>query len=67
MLQEARGTGLAKLLLRQSFLDDHRRGRRGTILHVDANNTTPALDLYLSVGMRSVLAVDVWQARLPTA
>ena len=65
VLHEARGTGLAKLLLRQSFVDDHRRGRRGTILHVDANNTTPALDLYLSVGMRPVLAVDVWQARLP--
>ena len=65
VLQEARGTGLAKLLLRQSFLDDHRRGRRGTILHVDANNTTPALDLYLDVGMRPVLAVDVWRARLP--
>ena len=38
----------------------------GSILHVDTNNATPALDLYLGVGMRPVLALDVWRARLPT-
>jgi ribosomal protein S18 acetylase RimI-like enzyme len=67
VVPEARGRGLAKLLLRQAFADDFRRGRRGTILHVDANNVTPALDLYLDVGMRPVLAIDVWRRRLPTA
>jgi ribosomal protein S18 acetylase RimI-like enzyme len=67
VLPEARGRGLAKLLLLQAFADDHRRGRRGTILHVDANNVTPAVDLYLHVGMRPVLAVDVWRASLLTA
>ena len=65
VLPEARGRGLAKLLLLQAFVDDHRRGRRGTVLHVDANNVTPALGLYRSVGMRPVLAIDVWQARSP--
>lgn len=62
----ARGRGLAKLLLRQAFADDFRRSRRGTVLHVDSNNVTPAVDLYLSVGMRPVLAIDVWRGRFPT-
>jgi mycothiol synthase len=66
VLGAARGRGLAKLLLRQAFVDDVRRGRRGTILHVDANNTTPAVDLYVSVGMRPVLAIDVWRLETRT-
>ncbi|GIH71036.1 GNAT family N-acetyltransferase [Sphaerimonospora thailandensis] len=57
-----RGRGLGRLLLRRAFADDERRGRVGTILHVDSNNVTPALDLYLSVGMRPVLAIEVWRA-----
>jgi ribosomal protein S18 acetylase RimI-like enzyme len=65
VLPRARGRGLAKLLLRQAFADDFRRGRRGTILHVDANNVTPAVDLYLGVGMCPVLAVDVWRGPVP--
>lgn len=36
-------------------------GRAGTILHVDSNNTTPALSLYESVGMRATLVIDVWR------
>lgn len=67
VLPDARGQGLAKLLLLQAFVDDFRRGRGGTVLHVDANNVTPAVDLYRHVGMRAVLAIDVWQARLPTS
>jgi ribosomal protein S18 acetylase RimI-like enzyme len=61
VLTSARGRGLAKLLLRSAFAEDARRGRTGTILHVDTNNLTPALDLYLGVGMRVVLVVDVWR------
>ena len=41
-----------------------RRGRRpgtGTILHVDTNNPTPALHLYLSVGMRPTLVLEGWR------
>lgn len=61
VLPAFRGRGLGRLMLRLAFADDARRGRVGTYLHVDANNSTPALDLYLSVGMRQVLAIDVWR------
>ncbi|MFJ2033087.1 GNAT family N-acetyltransferase [Streptosporangium sp. NPDC087985] len=61
VLPAFRGRGLGRSMLRRAFADDARRGRVGTYLHVDANNSTPALDLYLSVGMRQVLAIDVWR------
>lgn len=61
VLPEHRGRGLAKLLLRTAFSADAGRGRAGTILHVDTNNTTPALDLYLGLGMRPVLVIDAWR------
>ena len=61
VLESARGRGIARLLFQQAFAADARRGRRGTILHVDTNNPTPALGLYLSVGMRPVLVIDVWR------
>ncbi|MEV7011501.1 GNAT family N-acetyltransferase [Streptosporangium sp. NPDC051022] len=61
VLPAFRGRGLGRLMLRKAFAADARRGRVGTYLHVDANNSTPALDLYLSVGMRQVLAIDVWR------
>lgn len=66
VLPAYRGRGLGALLLRDRFAADARAGRVGTILHVDANNTTPALGLYESVGMRTVLVIDVWQQTLPT-
>ncbi|WP_084963509.1 GNAT family N-acetyltransferase [Thermoactinospora rubra] len=65
VLPRFRGRGLARLLLRTAFARDAARGRKGTILHVDANNVTPALGLYTSAGMRQVLAIDVWRRRLP--
>ena len=58
VLEEARGQGLAKFLLRDQFALDAAAGRTGTILHVDTNNPTPALGLYLSVGMRESLVID---------
>lgn len=61
VMANARDRGLAKLLLRQAFAGDVRRARKGTLLHVDTNNPTPALGLYLSVGMRVVLVADVWR------
>ena len=64
VLAEARGRGIAKYLLRRVFAADAAAGRTGTILHVDANNTTPAVGLYASVGMRSVLIIDVWRREL---
>ncbi|MFB4263467.1 GNAT family N-acetyltransferase [Nonomuraea sp. GTA35] len=65
VLPEHRGRGLGRFLLRHAFAADAARGRKGTILHVDSNNTTPALGLYESAGMRLVMAIDVWQRRLP--
>ncbi|MEV8371987.1 GNAT family N-acetyltransferase [Kribbella sp. NPDC056861] len=65
VLKEARGRGLAKFLLRDAFAADAEAGRDGTILHVDTNNPTPALGLYLSVGMQPVLVIDVWRRTLP--
>ncbi|GAB2924153.1 GNAT family N-acetyltransferase [Nonomuraea fastidiosa] len=64
VLPEYRGRGLGRFLLRHAFAADAARGRKGTLLHVDSNNTTPALDLYESAGMRPVLIVDVWRRRL---
>lgn len=64
VLPEFRGRGLGRFLLRQAFAGDAARGRKGTILHVDSNNTTPALGLYLSAGMRTVMVIDVWRRRL---
>jgi ribosomal protein S18 acetylase RimI-like enzyme len=61
VLPRFRGQGLGRLLLKQAFAADEACGRTGTYLHVDANNTTPALGLYLSVGMRQVLVIDVWR------
>jgi len=61
VIEEARGKGLAKLLIRQKFAIDSGKGRAGTILHVDTNNPTPALGLYESVGMRPVLVIDMWR------
>jgi len=63
-LPDYRGRGLGRLLLRTAFAADAERGRTGTILHVDANNTTPALGLYESVGMRPVMVFDMWRKRL---
>jgi mycothiol synthase len=67
VLPDARGRGIAAYLLRRAFAIDAADGRVGTLLHVDSNNTTPALGLYESVGMRSVLVVDVWERILPVS
>ncbi|MEV0236732.1 GNAT family N-acetyltransferase [Nonomuraea sp. NPDC050786] len=64
VLPEFRGRGLGRFLLRHAFAADSARGRKGTILHVDSNNTTPALGLYESAGMHPVLVIDVWRRRL---
>jgi mycothiol synthase len=66
VLPAARGRGVAKFLLRHAFAADAAAGRAGTVLHVDTNNTTPALGVYESVGMRPVLVIDVWRTYLTT-
>jgi mycothiol synthase len=65
VVPDARGRGIASYLLRRAFAVDAADGRVGTLLHVDSNNTTPALGLYESVGMRSVQVVDIWRRILP--
>lgn len=67
VVAEARGRGLATFLLRDQFALDAAAGRTGTILHVDTNNPTPALGLYLSVGMTATLVIDVWQLEVSAA
>ncbi|MFI7612268.1 GNAT family N-acetyltransferase [Nonomuraea terrae] len=64
VLPDFRGRGLGRFLLRHAFAADAARGRRGTILHVDSANATPAVGLYESAGMRRVLSIDVWQRRI---
>jgi mycothiol synthase len=66
VVEEFRGQGLAKFLLRDAFALDAAAGRAGTILNVDTNNPTPALDLYLSVGMKPTLILDGLRRVLPT-
>jgi ribosomal protein S18 acetylase RimI-like enzyme len=61
VLEAFRGRGMAKFLLRDAFAHDETAGRAGTILQVDTNNPTPALDLYLSVGMRPTLVSEGWR------
>jgi ribosomal protein S18 acetylase RimI-like enzyme len=61
---EYRGRGLATLLLRQAFAQAHALGRRGVRLGVDSENDTGALQLYTSVGMRQVEAIDAWRRPL---
>ncbi|MGH3464104.1 MAG: GNAT family N-acetyltransferase [Kribbellaceae bacterium] len=65
VVEDYRGRGLAKFLLRDAFALDAAAGRAGTILLVDTNNPTPALDLYLSVGMNPSLVFDGWRRVLP--
>ncbi|HUH08509.1 MAG TPA: GNAT family N-acetyltransferase [Egibacteraceae bacterium] len=65
VLPEYRGMGLARFLLSLAFSHDAAKARSGTILHVDTENTTPALGLYLSAGMRPVLVIDVWRRVVP--
>ncbi|WP_049563401.1 GNAT family N-acetyltransferase [Nonomuraea sp. SBT364] len=64
VLPAFRGRGLGRFLLRHAFAADAARGRKGTILHVDSNNTTPALGLYESAGMRPVMVIDVWRRQV---
>ena len=66
VVPEARGRGIARHLLQVALARDAAAGRKGTLLHVDTNNTTPALGLYESVGMRAVLVIDIWQRTLVT-
>jgi GNAT superfamily N-acetyltransferase len=65
VVPDARGQGLAKFLLHDSFAIDYAAGRTGTILHVDSSNPTPALTLYTTAGMHPDLTSHIWRRTLP--
>ena len=67
VLEDFRGRGLAKFLLRDAFASDAAEGRAGTILDVDTSNPTPALDLYLSVAMKPTLVSEGWRRVVPVS
>ena len=64
VVRAARGTGIAKHLLRVAFAEHRRRGWSWTSLGVDADSPTGATHLYRSVGMREVDTVDVYRVDL---
>ncbi|WP_425247038.1 GNAT family N-acetyltransferase [Streptomyces sp. NEAU-NA10] len=64
VLREARGRGLAGLLLRHAFAAFAARGRDTVGLGVDTSNATGAPELYARNGMTVHYAVDTWEAVL---
>lgn len=64
VLREARGRGLAGLLLRHAFAAFAARGRDVVGLGVDTSNATGAPELYARNGMTVHYAVDTWEAVL---
>jgi mycothiol synthase len=61
---DRRGEGLGLALLRQTFVELHRRGKRRASLHVDVDNLTEALRLYRRAGMRPDPRLVVWEREL---
>jgi ribosomal protein S18 acetylase RimI-like enzyme len=57
----ARGRGIAEALLRSSFVEFQRRGRRGALLLVDSESETGATRLYERVGMRPQPRFSTWE------
>lgn len=57
----ARGRGVARALLMESFARMHDSGLRRVELGVDAENASGATRLYESVGMRTVLHYELWR------
>jgi ribosomal protein S18 acetylase RimI-like enzyme len=66
VLPSVRGRGIATALLRTYVAVSAAAGRSAVLLHVDVANTTKALRLYESVGMRAFLTIDAWAKRSPT-
>ena len=64
VLREARGQGLGRALLLQSFGEFHARGHREIFLGVDAESLTGATRLYENAGMRADRQWDHWEREL---
>jgi mycothiol synthase len=60
VLREFRGRGIATTLLRRSFAEFARRGKREARLGVDALNTTGAVALYERAGMHVCRRYDLY-------
>jgi len=67
VLKEHRGRGIAKALLRRSFVEFARRGRKNVRLGVDSENTAGAVRLYEGVGMTVHRRYDVFDLGTPEA
>ena len=60
---DRRGQGLGLALLRQTFVEFHRRGKRRVSLHVDVDNLTGAVRLYTRAGMSPDPRLVVWERK----
>lgn len=67
VLPAYRGRGLARYLLLAAFAEFHHRGYPRVALGVDTANSTGALRLYESVGMRPAQQHDLWQRTVTAA
>ena len=64
VLEEARGRGIARHLLRLAFAEQARRGWTWSQLTVDTGNITGAPQLYASAGMEPVEVIDLYRRTL---
>ena len=65
VLRSARGTGVARSLLKAVVVDAAERGRNRVGLEVDADSSTGAVDLYTSTGFETVGSTQSWHRDLP--
>lgn len=62
--REWRKRGIASALLKTSFAEFHRRGKKGAALGVDADSLTGALKIYERAGMRPARQYDNYEKEL---
>jgi ribosomal protein S18 acetylase RimI-like enzyme len=65
VLRSARGTGVARSLLKAVIVDAAERGRDSVGLEVDADSPTGAVDLYTTTGFRASHNTQSWHRDLP--
>jgi ribosomal protein S18 acetylase RimI-like enzyme len=65
VLQDARGRGIAKSLLRTVIADAAARGRDRVGLEVDADSPTGADGLYVSMGWTTAYVTESWHRDVP--
>jgi ribosomal protein S18 acetylase RimI-like enzyme len=67
VLENARGRGVAKSLLRTIIADAARRGRGRVGLEVDADSPTGANGLYVSMGWHTKYVTESWHKDVPVS